>query len=90
MPDLAIRAIFQTVRCRLEGRHVNATTRGHYNKCQTLRAPLTFSKSHQVVEDLAAGALVRLLPEGEPALLPVYLVTPERSAYDARGSRLRG
>lgn len=32
--------------------------------------------SYQVVEDLAAGRLVRLLPECEPAPLPVHLVTP--------------
>ena len=32
--------------------------------------------SYQVVEDLAAGHLVRLLPECEPAPLPVQLVTP--------------
>ncbi|HSR96390.1 MAG TPA: LysR family transcriptional regulator [Kofleriaceae bacterium] len=32
--------------------------------------------SYQVADDLASGALVRLLPDHEPAALPVHLVVP--------------
>jgi DNA-binding transcriptional LysR family regulator len=32
--------------------------------------------SYQAADDLAAGTLVRLLPEYEPAPLPVQLVVP--------------
>lgn len=40
--------------------------------------------SYQVADDLAAGRLVRLLPEFEPEPLPVQLVTPSARLIPAR------
>lgn len=43
--------------------------------------------SYQVADDLAAGTLVRLLPDHEPPALPVQLVTSEGARYMAPSVR---
>jgi DNA-binding transcriptional LysR family regulator len=40
--------------------------------------------SYQVADDLASGALVRLLPELEPPALPVQLVVPSARHLSAK------
>ena len=56
---------------------IDAALRGHGVIC---------ARSYQVAEHLAAGRLVRLLPELEPPVIPAHLVfSPER----AKGGALR-